>query len=113
MTPQAIENLALHRAAEAVRNGGDSFSVQGFLRAQIASEILALAPMTPLQAALEVPEVKALVEAAMAVRNGVEVPAFVSIGDPAPQHEHRHSVTVSRVLFGRFTAALAALEERT
>ncbi len=52
--------------------------------------ILALAPMSPLQAALEVPEVRALVEAAKAV---------VKMNT-----KHRRL---------RLEAALAALEERT
>jgi hypothetical protein len=82
MTHEAIEALALRRAAEValdcaaehrtiaeehIRNGVPSFAVRS-ARAkedaeQIADAILALAPMSPLQAALEVPEVRAVLDA--------------------------------------------------
>lgn len=120
MTTKAIEARALHRAAEVARKyaadcrvAADDltskrhiFSAQREINAaydadKIADAIRALTPMSPLQAALQVPEVRALMKAAERIRLS------------AWGYEHAFETAFHADVFDTLDVALAAFEDKS
>jgi hypothetical protein len=129
MTPEAIEALALHRAAEVARKYADDCRADAddliskghtFLAqretsaaadaAEIEGRILALAPVSPLQAALEVPEVRVMRKTLQKADDALTEAEAILGGEYGDQFGPLCEMMVA---LRRELAALATLEERT